>query len=59
MDAAQTLTVEEMMDQLIQNYDEMYHDDPDGYNPEHYEQYLEEMSEDELVELYKETYGDD
>lgn len=47
-----------MVEQLLLNYDEMYHDDPDGYNPEGYEEYLDGLCEEDLTELYDETYGD-
>jgi hypothetical protein len=51
-----TLTIEDMYTELSQNYDEMYHDHPDCYNPENYEEYLNGLTDDELTELYNETF---
>lgn len=50
-------TLDEMYGELSCNYDEMYHEE-DNYDPEGYDKYLDSLSEDELTELWLETYGD-
>jgi hypothetical protein len=51
------MTEYDMMTELLQNYDELYHDHPDCYNPQGYEDYLNELSEEELTELYNDTFN--
>ena len=48
----------EMFTQLIDNYHEMYHEDTEYYNPEWYEQYLDEMTDDEFIVEYNNYFGD-
>jgi hypothetical protein len=48
-------TIGDMFEELMQNYDERYHDD-DTYNPDRYEYYLNSLDDDEFIELYNETF---
>lgn len=51
-------TLGDMYEQLMLNYHECYHEEGDYYNPEGYEEYLDGLSDQELTDLYEETYGD-
>ena len=48
----------EMFTELMQNYHEMYHEDTEYYNPESYEQYLDEMTDEEFIDEYNNYFGD-
>ena len=48
----------DMTNDLMTNYIEMYHEDADMFNPDAYEEYLNGLDDDELTELWLETYGD-
>jgi hypothetical protein len=50
-----TLSIGDMFEELSVNYDEQYHDD-DSYNPEGYMEYLDGLTDDELTELYTNTF---
>jgi hypothetical protein len=50
-----TLTIKDMYEELSVNYDECYHEE-DNYNPEGYMEYLDGLTEDEIEELYNETF---
>jgi hypothetical protein len=49
-------TIKDMYEELIVDYDEGYHE-YDDYNPEGYMEYLDGLTEDELTELYNETFN--
>jgi hypothetical protein len=51
-----TLSIGDMFEELMQDYHERYHDD-DSYNPEGYEEYLNSLTDDEIEELYNETFN--
>jgi hypothetical protein len=51
-----TLTDQEMFEELMRDYDEGYHDD-DSYNPEGYGDYLESLTDDEFELLYLERFS--
>ena len=50
------ISIGEMFEELMQEYDERYHDD-DTYNPEGYEEYLNSLDDDELVVEYNERFN--
>jgi hypothetical protein len=47
-----------MFEELMANYIEMYHEDSDVFNPDAYETFLEECSDDEFVAEYERVFGD-
>ena len=47
-----------MFEELMQNYIEMYHEDTDVFDPDKYETFLEECSDDEFVAEYERVFGD-
>lgn len=51
-----TLTVEQMVDELMLNYIEAYHEDGDFFNPDAYQEQLDDMDDEEIVELYNDTF---
>jgi hypothetical protein len=48
-------TIKDMYEELSLEYDERYHEE-DNYNPEGYMEYLDGLTEDEIEELYNETF---
>ena len=50
------LSISDMFEGLMQNYDELYHDD-DEYNPEGYEEYLNSLTDDEFTALCNDTFN--
>jgi hypothetical protein len=44
-----------MFEELLQEYVEAYHED-ESYDPEAYSEYLYELTNDEFIELYRETF---
>jgi hypothetical protein len=46
-----------MFEELMGNYIEMFHED-DDFNPDAYETFLEECSDDEFVAEYERVFGD-
>jgi hypothetical protein len=50
------LSIGDMLEELMQDYDEMYHDE-DTYNPEGYEAYLNSLTDDEFELLYNERFN--
>jgi hypothetical protein len=51
-----TLSIGDMFEELMRDYDEGYHDD-DSYNPEGYEDYLNSLTDDEFELLYLERFS--
>ena len=52
------MNYDEMFEQLMTNYHEMYHEEGEYYNPEWYEEQLNNMDDDQLTEEYNNYYGD-
>jgi hypothetical protein len=49
----------QMFEDLMTNYVEMYHEDPEYFNPDGYEEYLYSLDDDEFNEEYNKFFGDD
>lgn len=50
------MTLEDMYNELHQNYVECYHEDSDMFNPDGYAEYLDGLTDDELTELFNDTF---
>jgi hypothetical protein len=50
------MTLEDMYEELHLNYVEMYHEDSDVFDPDGYSEYLDKLSDEELIELYNDTF---
>jgi hypothetical protein len=50
------ISIGDMFEELMRDYDEGYHDD-DSYNPEGYEEYLNSLTDDEFELLYNERFN--
>jgi uncharacterized protein YeaO (DUF488 family) len=55
MEDNELISWEQIVSSLSQNYAECYHEE-ENYNQEKYDEELDDMDEEELLELYNSTY---
>lgn len=46
-----------MFEELMQEYHERYHEDPEFYNPVAYDEYLNEITDAEFIDEYNRVFG--